>query len=209
MADVEERLARIEAQQQAILDRHAIENTIARYARGIDRLDLELLKSVFHPDGMNHSYDGDGNLHDWCETVIPALASFFAATMHHITHKSIEIVGDRAVSESYFIAWHLITGDRDKVVRFFGELYASEMQASDHLDAGHEHLCGGRYLHRWERRDGVWRISERIGTIEWNHFGHATPAEEGSLMATIRPMAHRNSEDPVYALFASEGASAG
>jgi hypothetical protein len=208
MENLESRIRRIEAQQDLILSRHQIENTLGRYARGIDRLDLDVLKSAFHPDGTNHAYDGDANLHAWCDEIIPALRSLFSATMHHITHKSIEIRGDRAASESYFISWHLVEGDRAAVARFFGETYANEVEVAGHLQAGHEYMGCGRYLHEWERRDGVWRILQRTATLEWNHFSYRTVCGPGSLLATIQPLEQRDRSDPVYALFERIGASA-
>lgn len=37
----------------ACADRAAIENVLGTYCRAIDRLDLELLRSVYHPDAVD------------------------------------------------------------------------------------------------------------------------------------------------------------
>lgn len=204
MKSIEERLAQLTAQQTDIIARQSIEEVLARYARAIDRLDLELLKTVFHEDGVNHEYSGgEVNLHRWSEHIIPQLKSLFAGTMHHITHKSITVSGDRAASEAYFISYHLVRGGRSEAVRFFGEQYAARTEALGCLETGHEYIGGGRYLHRWEKRDGLWKISERTATLEWNHYRPATPAEPGSMLATIVPLERRGHDDPVYALLAS------
>jgi hypothetical protein len=201
---IEERLEQLASQQADMLARQNMEEVLARYARAIDRLDLELLKTVFHEDGVNHEYaGGDVNLHRWSEHIIPQLKSLFAATMHHITHKSISVSDDRAVSEAYFISYHLIVGSRKEVVRFFGEQYAQRTEALVGLDTGHEYIGAGRYLHRWERRKGQWKISERTATLEWNHYRPATPAEAGSMLGTIVPLERRDRSDPVYRLFES------
>ena len=52
MPSLEERIAALERTQAESSARQSIEEILARYARAIDRLDLELLKSVFHPDGV-------------------------------------------------------------------------------------------------------------------------------------------------------------
>jgi hypothetical protein len=209
MKSIEERLERLTIEHADILARQSIEEVLARYARAIDRLDLDLLKSVFHEDGVNHEYGGgDVNLHRWSEHIIPQLHSLFAGTMHHITHKSNTVSGEGAASEAYFISYHLIQGRREDVVRFFGEQYAQRIETLGCLDTGHEYIGGGRYLHRWERRNGLWKISERTATLEWNHYRPATPLEAGSMLATIVPLARRDREDPVYRLLASlHGAS--
>jgi hypothetical protein len=43
----------------ACADRDAIENLLGLYCRAIDRLDLELLESVYHPDAV----DDHGMIH--------------------------------------------------------------------------------------------------------------------------------------------------
>jgi len=37
----------------SLLDRFAIENILTSYARAIDRLDIELLKSLYHEDARD------------------------------------------------------------------------------------------------------------------------------------------------------------
>jgi SnoaL-like domain len=187
-----------------MLARQNIEEVLARYARAIDRLDLDLLKTVFHEDGVNHEYGGGQvNLHRWAEHIIPQLKALFGGTMHHITHKSIVVSGDRAASEAYFISYHLIVGGRAEVTRFFGAQYAQRSESVGCLESGHEYIGGGRYLHRWEQRNGQWKIAERTATLEWNHYRPATPAEPGCMLATIVPLERRDRDDPVYRLFAS------
>ncbi|MBU3738793.1 MAG: nuclear transport factor 2 family protein, partial [Rhodoferax sp.] len=40
-------------QVQELTDRHAIHDCIARYCRGVDRLDKALCLSAFHPDALD------------------------------------------------------------------------------------------------------------------------------------------------------------
>src|SRR5262245_17777267 len=47
---------------RVLLDKQAIQEVLARYCRGVDRADLELLRSVYHPDAIdNHgTFNGNG-----------------------------------------------------------------------------------------------------------------------------------------------------
>jgi len=47
-------------------DREAIENLLGLYCRAIDRLDVELLKSVYHPDGIDDHGAISANAHERC-----------------------------------------------------------------------------------------------------------------------------------------------
>lgn len=66
--------------------------------------------------------------------------------MHRPTNVWIRVDGDRAVSESYIIAYSPGAGD----------------------DGPLQSLIGGRYLDRHECRDGVWRLLHRTYVLDWN-----------------------------------------
>ena len=66
-------------------------------------------------------------------------------TQHHLTNSTVELDGDRADAETYFVAVHRRPGPPVSVGQF-----------------------GGRYLDRLERRDGAWRINERVVVHDWS-----------------------------------------
>jgi hypothetical protein len=183
-----------------VADRLAIERVMRRYCRGVDRADVETLKSVFHPDAINEDRGSVTNAHEWAEVVIPTLRAMFSGTMHHITNLDIELDGDRAVSESYYIAYHLLNGGEDLLIAFAGLGYVERMRAAGRLDGPHEYIGKGRYLHRWERRDGEWRMSLRIATFEFNELRPTTIGDPGSGLAAMPRLERRGREDPVFAL---------
>ena len=189
---------------QEVADRQAIERVLRRYCRGVDRADVETLKSVFHPDAINEDRGALFNGHDWAEAVIPALRTMFSATMHHITNLDIQLDGDRAVSESYYIAYHQLIGGEAALLAFAGKSYVERVRASGQLDGGHEYIGKGRYFHRWERRAGEWRMSLRAATFEFNELRPTTVAEPGSLLAAMPRLERRGREDPVFALLAGQ-----
>jgi hypothetical protein len=126
-------------------DEREITACLHRYCRGIDRMDVELVRSAYHDDG--HDDHGDvfrGHVDDYLAWVMPVLASRFTSTMHTLSNITIEIDGATARSESYLIAYHVCAG------------------------TGALRTFGARYIDRFERRDGVgWRIAHRTLVSEW------------------------------------------
>jgi ketosteroid isomerase-like protein len=127
-------------QLQELLDRQAIADCVHRYARGIDRQDVDLVVSCYHPDAIDDhgSFVGSGReLAEWAfERKKGELAS-----QNHITTHNVELNGDTAHGETY----HLSTSRAPSgIVR-----YASR-----------------RYIDRFERRDGEWRIAARLCMVE-------------------------------------------
>jgi hypothetical protein len=185
-----------------LLDQRDIERVLATYARAVDRQDVELLKSCYHPDAINHNAVSRANAWEFAETLLPLMRKLFSATMHHVTHTDVRVRGSEAAVESYFIAWHLVVGGYDEIVTMFGAAYADAMQSAGTLDGGHDFVGGGRYLDRFERREGIWRIAERNVTMEWNHYGPVTHGSPESLFGRMPAWARRDRTDPVYRLFA-------
>jgi hypothetical protein len=204
MADMEDRpINDIEQKAlQTLLDQRDIERVLSTYARAVDRQDLQLLKSCYHPDAINHNAVSRSNAWEFAELLLPMMRRLFSGTMHHVTHTDIRVDGDHASAESYFIAWHLVVGGYEEIVAMFGAPYADEMRRLGKLEGGHDFVGAGRYLDRFERRDSVWRIAERNVTMEWNHYGAVTHGTPESLFGRMPALARRDRTDPVYRLFA-------
>src|SRR5579863_8399880 len=75
--DKEDRMGSMEE----LLDRQAIRDVVYRYCRGIDRLDMKLVRSCYHPDGIDHHTGFDGKRDDYVEWVRGGLGRM-AGTMH-------------------------------------------------------------------------------------------------------------------------------
>jgi len=196
-----------ENQLRALQDRQDIQHLLTRYARAIDRLDIELLKSLYHPDARDDHASFKGTAQEFAEHAIGFLRDAFVTTMHHVTHSHINVVGDEAAAESYYYAYHRMEGDHAKVAGFFGKTYADRCAADGTLDDGHEFICGGRYVDRLSRRDGKWRIAKREITVEWKHFRPSTHGDPESGIEAIAAPARRDREDIAYRFFAEIGPS--
>lgn len=136
---------------QGLLDRQAIVDCLHRYARGLDRRDEELLRSVYHPDAVeDHAGGYVGGIDGLVEYVF-RVHERFAGYQRYVTNTTVDIDGDEAHSESYFVS-------------VINNGPPSDGQAT----TGALMLSGGRYLDRFERRDGDWRIATRVVVLEWH-----------------------------------------
>lgn len=179
-------------------DRSAIQNVLGTYCRALDRLDLELLKNVYHPDGFDDHGSMKLNTHEFAEKIIERIRSTTIYGMHTITQTVIEVEGDRATSEAYYLGLHRIAPGEASIGQFFGPKYLNEARQRGTLDRCHEYLCGGRYLDVLHKRAGAWRIYRRRMTNEFTICRPESPCEEGTPAAFFTG-SYRDRQDPLYA----------
>src|SRR5690606_17833812 len=87
-------------------DRREIHDLVLRYCRGIDRVDLDLVASCYHPGGIDHHTGFDGPVEEYVEWLRPLLARGSGGTHHMIGNHYSEVDGDHAVAETYAHATH-------------------------------------------------------------------------------------------------------
>ncbi len=138
-------MADMESEWRRLLDKQACAELVYRLARGIDRCDAEIVRSVFHEDATDDHGVFHGTARDFVPWVMDVLATM-QRTQHCICNVLIEVNGDQARGESYFIAHHTITQDGKDVLM----------------------IAAGRYLDRFERRRGEWRIAHRQAVYDWS-----------------------------------------
>ena len=125
-------------------DREAIRDCLFRYSRGIDRCDMDLLRSVYWPGAVDYHTGFTGTAEEFIAWAEPRLKAM-AHNLHMIGNILIRIDGDKAAVESYLWAVSVIDGE-----------------------AGPRDVTtAGRYLDRFERRGGEWRIAERMVVHDW------------------------------------------
>lgn len=181
-----------------LADRQQIEQVLKLYCRAIDRLDLELLKSVYHPDATDAHGSFSGNAHEFADYIITSMKDIILDGMHTVTHCTIDLRGDFATAESYYWAYQRCPGGKERVTGFFGETYARKRREDGTLDGTHDFFCGGRYIDLFERRAGEWKILRREITNEWNVVEPSKRiTEEGHIAAFDLP-GRRDRRDPVY-----------
>jgi hypothetical protein len=110
-----------------------------RYSSGVDRLDLDVMRSAYWPDGTDDHGVFVGNAWEFCERVVGS-HGVWEWTMHTTSNHRVEIEpdGDHARGEALSIAY-LFHRDARRLSTFYG-----------------------RYLDAYERRSGEWRIRHRV-----------------------------------------------
>jgi len=149
---LEARLASLEAATKRIADRNAIIDCIVRFCRAINRQDTELLLSVFHPDAIDDHGFFVGDRQQFLKWIGLVYADFEHG-QHYVTNHTIELNGSEAHVESYWLVVNVLKGAPAPLI------------------------AGGRYIDRFEERDGLWAIARRVCLTEW---GCAPGARERS-----------------------------
>lgn len=140
-------------QLDELLSRTQISDVLMAYARANDRVDEALLRSCFWPESTHKHGRFEGKSVDFIGFAMKIISTL-KFTAHHISNVSIQVNGDRALSECYYLAHH----------------------RRDRKDGGGEEDAWfeGRYLDDFERRNGVWKIIRRRGLADYT--AAATPA---------------------------------
>lgn len=163
---------------RTLLDRAEIHDVLMRYCRGVDRGDVELLRTVYHLDSVDdHGYwSGPGQ--EFGEFIVGRLASAALRTTHAVANELIELDGDTARVETYVFAylWRAIESEEN----------------AEALD-----VFAGRYVDLFARREGVWRIASRRVVHDWSCTPQVLPPALG-LPLDAFVQGRRDRSDPCY-----------
>jgi hypothetical protein len=158
---------------EELLAQQEIRDVLMTYSRAIDRMDAELLRTVYHPGAYDDHGGYKGTAEGFVEWVMPVLASFDHTT-HFLGNSLIRVEGESAHSETYAMAYH----------------------RRDSRDGGKEDwTLVLRYVDRFEFRSGHWKIASRTCVYDWQRIDPVPPG------AAMRPftLGQRNRTDFVYA----------
>jgi len=136
-----------------LLDRLAIQDLAANYARGVDRRDFPLLESLFTRGARIAVHYGDPakieprNEMRGVEQIIKGMRSIvrYRATTHFVGNQTVAIDGDQARGETYCLAHHL------------------------HEENGRwlDYVMSIRYADHCVRESGRWKFHERVLAVDW------------------------------------------
>ena len=160
---------------QALVDRQQIYDCIVRYCSGVDRFDREMLRSVYHDDAMDDHGSFVGTADEFIDWAFAYHSKYQHNHKHYVLNHRCELEGDTAHTETYW-------------------LFSGNNQFDPRLT-----LSGGRYLDRFEKRDGKWAIAARKCIIEWTgSLGDMEFPQEAldAYAATGSPQRDKN--DPSY-----------
>lgn len=152
-----------------------IQQVLYRYSRGVDRGDAELIKSVYHPEAIDEHGLFNGAGMEFADLIVKEMGRCTANGAHHITNILIDLDGDTAKVESYFFALNPETEPEGTVSP-----------------------VSGRYLDRFEQRNGEWKIAHRKVILDWSHS--ALPVSQWPLHKKF-PNGKKNEKDASYEFF--------
>ena len=150
---------------EELADREAIRECLARYCRGVDRLDADMVRSAYWPDVVDTHLDFKGNAEEFIAWSFAAMGSM-DQTQHFLCNVIVNLDGDSADVESYFYGFHRVNGP----------------------DGKFDIIAGGRYADRFEKREDEWRIAERMVITDWfRQFPDSADWSNGMLGMMIEP----------------------
>jgi len=146
-----------------LLDRLAIQDLVATYARCVDRRDFEVLETLFTRDARFAMYYGDPakveaglELRGILEIMKGMRAGLdtYRATTHFVGNQTVEINGEQAHAETYCLAHHLQETN--------GQWVDSVMSI--------------RYADHCVRETDRWRFAERVIAVDWTEERPVQPS---------------------------------
>jgi hypothetical protein len=167
---------------ELLLAERDIKNVVFRYCRGIDRMDLALVRSCYHDDAQEHHGEFAGGIDEALKWVWDVLETY-ESTLHVTANMMVEFrepTNSSARCETYGEALHFARseGGRPGVA------------------------IGFRFIDDFELRAPVgerpeWRFSHRVATTEWiRKFSDG----EYSTIPDRLVRGRRDHSDPLYAV---------
>jgi hypothetical protein len=162
-----------------MLDEYALRKLVHGYCRAVDRGDLDTLRDLYHDDADDsHGSFSSGSV----DTLLRTLAEtrpYIRSMQHHITTTNFAIDGDVAEGEIYSIATHLFAA----------------------RDGETEVVVGGRYLDKYEKRNGTWKFRARAIVTDWAHVHDPSTVDLGHPMTRDTPQGRPGPDDPSQEFF--------
>lgn len=159
-----------------LIARHGISHALANHSRGVDRGDKELLASIFWDDSTVISGILNTSGADFADGIVDYVTANLDYCFHPNANEWIEVQGDHGVGEDYVIA-HMCTGGQDV-------------------------MTGGRYIDRYQRREGIWKIASRTFVADWNTT-HPQSMELDGMNESLKTRGSFGKGAPIYAHWAS------
>ena len=179
----------LERTVRELADRQAILDCLMNYSRGVDRLDRELLLSCYHEDAVDDHGMFVGDREEFADWVVGMHSGTHLSHQHCLFNHSCDLDGDVAHTETYY-------------------MFAGMNRVGTPLVTS-----GGRYVDRFEKRDGRWAIADRVCIRDWAPLDEPPDPEDPSTLTAIRaalppavlafmrggPLPTRDRNDPSYA----------
>lgn len=172
----------VEATRDTLIAKDAIRDLVLQFCRAVDRGDVALARTLYENDALDeHGFNRTNTAQEFLDS-IESMEAQLAVIQHNITNHLIRITGPRsAEGEAYIIAYH----------------------RSESEDSAYLLITGGRYLDRYSKRGGQWKIAHRKCVIDWAQ-DMTVPARlrDDSITANVAT-GRMDADDPSYGFFAA------
>lgn len=163
-----------------VLARNEIQDSLSRYARGVDRRDWPAVRACYHDDATDAHGEFSGSADDFIDWVSKR-HSGLPFSMHFLGNCLIDFLNDdTAAVETYFIA-----------------IQRRETRDENGKTTSADAEVFGRYCDRFEKRDGVWRVATRKVVYDSTR----TLPSTNHLRKPAGIAGRRDSSDTVFTLF--------
>lgn len=164
---------------QEMLDEHALTKLVHAYCRAVDRGDIDALRDLYHHDAVDaHGGFSTGSVEGFFEQ-LTASRPYLRAMQHHITTVNFAVEGNSAEGEIYNIAVHTLAGKEPDV----------------------DLVIGGRYLDKYEKRDGTWKLLERTIVTDWARVSDPSAMDMSHPITKDTLKGALDEADPSYQFF--------
>ena len=178
-----------EARLQRLFDKDEIATALQRWAAAVGRCDWEKVRALFHDDAIDAHGTFDGGIDEFVEWQ-KRHHEGIEQSVHFLSPVDVEFAdADRALAETYVTVYQRFdrTARQPRI-----DVLGPEM--ADH-EKPMQAIMVGRYIDRFERRDGAWKIASRLVAFEWFKI------EDAPWKAHSQPnwtQAWRDRGDPIY-----------
>jgi len=168
---------------EAAADRIALRHLADAYCHAVDRRDYALLLSLYHEDAYdNHAPFFTGTAKEYVAW-LPGMLAHWSATSHSISNALYVIDGDHAEGELLTRAYHRTADNQREIIGY------------------------GRYVDRYEKREGIWKFSYRALVMDYDEIRDVGAAPnagpEGASIGSA------GADDPAYKFLPRFAASRG
>lgn len=129
-----------------LLSKQALHELNTAYCRAMDRADEAALVALFHPEARMNGGMVNGDPKHFAREATQWVRAHSKLVFHTTVNELFVVDGDRASGESYVVAITVTRTGQGEV----------------------DTITGGRYLDRYERREGAWKLIERTFVMDCN-----------------------------------------
>jgi hypothetical protein len=166
----------------SLIAKDEIRDLVLTFCRAVDRGDVDLARTLYEHDALDEHGINPTNTAEEFFGLIEPMEAGLTTIQHNITNHLVRMTGpDSAEGEAYLIAYHRAEGE----------------------DTAYLLITGGRYLDRYSKRQGQWKIAHRKCVLDIaNDVTVPTKldADNPITNGSVAP-GQMNAKDPSYAFF--------